>query len=98
VDAMRFPLRWFGFEIDMEGGGANADGVAMNLGLRGAADFVPLRWSGRWGGSLIAGVGGGVDLGNGRTWIEDTARAYPLLLARLRLLPSSAIGLAAAWH
>jgi hypothetical protein len=98
LDVMRFPLRWFGFEIDLEGGGANAEGIPMTLGLRLAADFVPLRWSGGAFGSFILGVGGGVDVGDDRTWIDDTVRAYPLLLARLRVFPSRAIGLSAAWH
>jgi hypothetical protein len=98
LDVLRFPLRWFGFEIDLEGGGANAAGIPMTIGLRLAADFVPLRWSGTAPGSIILGVGGGLDAGDDRTWIDDTARAYPLLLARLRVFPSRAIGLSAAWH
>ena len=98
LELLRFPLPWFGFEIELEGGGATAAGIPMTIGLRIAADFVPLRWLGRTSGSFIVGVGGGVEGGNDRTWIDDTARAYPLVLARLRVFPSRAIGLSAAWH
>jgi hypothetical protein len=51
--------------------------------LEGAFDFVLADWGGRRPGSLIAGIGGGFDVG--RWWFSDPARGFGVGLLRGRL-------------
>jgi hypothetical protein len=96
---VRFPWDRVGFDLDLRLGISVATGEdkRYEAGFDAAIDVAPLRWKGPWAGSLVLGAGAGIEASR-PFWLEQRVQGYPLILARLRLLPAPAVPLLASWR
>jgi hypothetical protein len=97
LEAIRFPSEWLGLEVDVSLGTTTGIDRQMTFSLEGAALVAPLRWEGAFRGALLVGAGGGLE-GAERPSVDEDLRAYPLVLARVRIWPARAVSLHASFR
>jgi hypothetical protein len=99
LEALWFHGQWIGFDVNAVISIPSTEVVAPVFSLEGALAFAPFRWKGSWGGSFVLGGGHGFTFGDrDRVWMASTTRLYPVVFARLRLMPTKRLGLHAGYR
>lgn len=98
VGAELFLFPAFGFELEVDLGNFRTANVVDSSAalLRLGVDLAPIRWKGRWGGSIAIAGGGTMDAAK-HVWLYDGVRVFPYAGVRFDIQPSDVTDLRASY-